>query len=135
MASSSSASDVWSVLSDEYDSWQGAPSNRRDAECQTDQLPFMMTLAQLIEEERLTEEERMSWARAQAAAVAAPAEAAVVAAPAQAAAQSSAQPPAQLPQLGKKDCDFGRLGNGCGRWIIVNGDTRGTSGCGKRYRR
>jgi len=71
----------------------------------------------------------------QAAAVAAPAHAAVVAAPAQAAAQSSAQPPAQLPQLGKKDGYFERLGNECGRWGIVNNDTSGKSGSGKRYRR
>ena len=101
MASSSSASDVWSVLSDEYDSWQGGPSNRRDAECQTDQLPFVMTLAQLIEEER------MSWVRAQAAAAAA--------------AQSSAQPPAQRPQAGNGKNYFRHLGDRCGRWGTVDG--------------
>ena len=101
MASSSSASDVWSVLSDEYDSWQGAPSNRRDAECQTDQIPFVMTLAQLIEEER------MSWVRAQAAAAAA--------------AQSSAQPPAQRPQAGNGKNYFRHLGDRCGRWGTVDG--------------
>ena len=80
----------------------------------------MMTLAQLIEEDRLR------WARTQAA---------VVAAPAQAAAGSSAQPPAQLPQLGKNNGYFLRLGNECGRWGIVDGDTRGSSGCGRRFRR
>ena len=95
MASSSSPSDVWSAsnLSSD-DEWQGIPLNRRDAECQTDPIPFMMTLAQLIEEDRLR------WARAQAAVVAAPAQAADVAAPAQAAAASSAQPPAQRPLAG-----------------------------------
>ena len=101
MASSSSASDVWSALSDEYDSWQGGPSNRRDAECQTDQIPFVMTLAQLIEEER------MSWVRALAAAAAA--------------AQSSAQPPAQRPQAGNGKNYFRHLGDRCGRWGTVDG--------------
>ena len=55
MASSSSLSDLWSGASNlSDDSWQGIRSNRRDAECQADQLPFMMTLAQLIEEGRLS---------------------------------------------------------------------------------
>ena len=48
MASSSSASDVWSVASDLSDeSWQGIRSNMRDAQCQTDPLPWLKTLAQL----------------------------------------------------------------------------------------
>ena len=116
IASSSSPSDVWSVASNLSNApWQGVPFDRRDAGCQTDHLPFMRTLADIIEEDRL------SWARAQAAAVAAPAQAAAVAAPAQAAAQSSAQPPAQRPQAGNGMNYFNILGNLMGRWSRVDG--------------
>ena len=129
MASSSSRSEALSASNMSDDSWQGIRSIQRDAECQTDHLPFMMTLADIIEEDRL------SWARAQAADVAAPSQASVVAAQAQAAAHSRAQPPAQLPQLGKTNGYFQELGDRCGRWGIANGDTRGSSGSGKRFRR
>ena len=119
MASSWSQSEPSSASDMSDGSWNRVRPDMRDAECQTEQLPCMMPLAEIM----------------QAAVVAAPAHAAVVAAPAQAAAQSSAQPPAQLPQLGEKDGYFLRLGNESGRWGIVNNDTSGKSGSGKRYRR
>ena len=119
MASSWSLSEPSSASDMSVGSWNRVRPDMRDAECQTEQLQCMMPLAEIM----------------QAAAVAAPAHAAFVAAPAQAAAQSSAQPPAQLPQLGEKDGYFLRLGNESGRWGIVNNDTSGKSGSGKRYRR
>jgi len=111
----------WAMASDTSsmsdDSWQGIRSiDQRNAACQTDAIPSLMPLAWIIEEDRKSSLE---------------AQAAAVAAPAQAAARSSAQPPAQLPQLGKKDGYFERLGDECGRWSTVNGDTRGASGCGR----
>ena len=101
MASSSSASDVWSVASDQSDeSWQGIRSNMRDAQCQTEPSPFWKTLAQLKEDERLTRDQ------AQAAAAAA--------------AQSSAQPPAQRPQAGNGKNYFIHLGDRSGIWKTVD---------------
>ena len=101
MDSSSSASDVWSVVSDESDeSWQKIRSNMRDAQCQTEPSPFWKTLAQLKEDERLTRDQ------AQAAAAAA--------------AQSSAQPPAQRPQAGNGKNYFIHLGDRSGRWKTVD---------------
>ena len=121
MTSSSSLSDDSSVASDlSEDSWHRIRSTQGDAECQTDHLPCMMTLADIIEEDRL------SWPRAQAAAVAAPA---------QAAAQSSAQPPAQRPQAGNNIGYFRILGDDCGIRGTVDGSIRGSSKCGKRFRR
>ena len=102
MASSSSASDVWSVASDQSDeSWQGIRSNIRDAQCQTERIPWLKTLEQLKEDD-----ERLRRDQAQAAAAAA--------------AQSSAQPPAQRPQAGNGQNYFRKLGDRCGRWKTVD---------------
>ena len=86
MASSWSQSEPSSASDMSDGSWNRVRPDMRDAECQTEQLPCMMPLAEIMQ-------------------------AAAVAAPAQAAAQSSAQPPAQRPQAGNKNGYFFILGN------------------------